>query len=226
MLLDHQVSGVIFAGGSYALADASHEHYRRLTDRGLPVVLVNAGVDELGFPRVSTDDAVAVEQAYGHLRSLGHERIGLVLGPEDHVPSRRKLTAMGRVAGWDAGTEWVERSSFSMEGARVAATKLVDRGISGIICASDVLALGAIRAVRRLGRSVPDDVSVVGYDDSAFMTCTDPPLTTVRQPIETMGQAAVDLLVTQIEGGGVLTDELLFEPELVVRGSTAPTPRR
>ncbi|MEG3633060.1 LacI family DNA-binding transcriptional regulator [Micromonospora palythoicola] len=226
MLLDHQVSGVIFAGGSYALADASHEHYRRLTDRGLPVVLVNAGVDELGFPRVSTDDAVAVEQAYGHLRSLGHERIGLVLGPEDHVPSRRKLTAMGRVAGWDAGTEWVERSSFSMEGARVAATKLVDRGVSGIICASDVLALGAIRAVRRLGRSVPDDVSVVGYDDSAFMTCTDPPLTTVRQPIETMGQAAVDLLVTQIEGGGVLTDELLFEPELVVRGSTAPTPRR
>nr|WP_230417197.1 LacI family DNA-binding transcriptional regulator [Micromonospora tarapacensis] len=226
MLLDHQVSGVIFAGGSYALADASHEHYRRLTDRGLPVVLVNAGVDALGFPRVSTDDAVAVEQAYGHLHSLGHERIGLVLGPEDHVPSQRKLTAMRPVAGWADDVEWVERSSFSMEGARVAATKLVDRGITGIICASDVLALGAIRAVRRLGRSVPDDVSVVGYDDSVFMTCTDPPLTTVRQPIETMGQAAVDLLVTQIEGGGVLTDELLFEPELVVRGSTAPTPRR
>lgn len=82
MLLDHQVSGVIFAGGSYALADAPHDHYRRLTERGLPVVLVNAGVDELGFPRVSTDDAVAVEQAYGHLRSLGHERIGMVLGPE------------------------------------------------------------------------------------------------------------------------------------------------
>ncbi|TDB85664.1 LacI family transcriptional regulator, partial [Micromonospora fluostatini] len=111
------------------------------------------------------------------------------------------------------------------EGARVAATKLVDRGATGVICASDVLALGTIRAVRRLGRTVPGDVSVVGFDDSAFMTCTDPPLTTVRQPIETMGQAAVDLLVTQIEGGGVLADELLFEPELVVRGSTAPSPR-
>ncbi|MFD0784861.1 LacI family DNA-binding transcriptional regulator [Micromonospora azadirachtae] len=226
MLLDHQVSGVIFAGGSYALADAPHDHYRRLTDRGLPVVLVNAGVDELGFPRVSTDDAVAVEQAYGHLRSLGHERIGMVLGPEGHVPSRRKLAAVARIAGWADPAEWVERSSFSMEGARVAASKLVDRGVTGVICASDVLALGAIRAVRRLGRSVPGDVSVVGYDDSAFMTCTDPPLTTVRQPIETMGQAAVDLLVTQIEGAGVLHDELLFEPELVVRGSTAPAPGR
>ncbi|RGC69125.1 DNA-binding transcriptional regulator CytR [Micromonospora sp. MW-13] len=106
MLLDHQVSGIIFAGGSYALAGASHDHCRRLTDRGLPVVLVNAGVD-----------------------------------------------------------------------------------------------------------------------DSAFMTCTDPPLTTVRQPIETMGQAAVDLLVTQIDGAGVLRDELLFEPELVVRGSTSPATR-
>jgi DNA-binding LacI/PurR family transcriptional regulator len=229
MLLDHQVSGVIFAGGSYALADAKHDHYRRLTERGLPVVLVNAGVDELGFPRVSTDDAVAVEQAYGHLRSLGHDRIGMVLGPADHVPSRRKLAAMRQVAGWsgrDDEVACVERSSFSMEGARVAATKLIERGVTGVICASDVLALGTIRSARRLGRRVPEDISVVGFDDSAIMTCTDPPLTTVRQPIETMGQAAVDLLVTQIEGVGVTPDELLFEPELVVRGSTAPAPRR
>jgi LacI family repressor for deo operon, udp, cdd, tsx, nupC, and nupG len=226
MLLDHQVSGVIFAGGSYALTDASHEHYRRLTERGLPVVLVNAGVDELGFPRVSTDDAVAVEQAYGHLRSLGHERIGMVLGPEGHVPSRRKLNALLQVTDSTEAENWVERSSFSMEGARVAATKLVERGVTGIICASDVLALGAIRAARRLGRSVPDDVSVVGFDDSAFMTCTDPPLTTVRQPIETMGQAAVDLLVSQIDEAREFSDELLFEPELVVRGSTGPVRRQ
>jgi DNA-binding LacI/PurR family transcriptional regulator len=225
MLLEHQVSGVIFAGGSYALADAQHDHYRRLTDRGLPVVLVNAGIDELDFPRVSTDDGVAVEQAYGHLRSLGHQRIGMVLGPEDHVPSRRKLAAFAQVAGSSEAEAYVGRCGFSMESARVVAPRLIERGVTGIICASDVLALGTIRAARRLGRSVPDDVSVVGFDDSVFMTCTDPPLTTVRQPIETMGQAAVDLLVNQIEGAGVLHDELLFEPELVVRGSTAPAPR-
>jgi DNA-binding LacI/PurR family transcriptional regulator len=65
-------------------------------------------------------------------------------------------------------------------------------------------------------------VSIVGYDDSAFMNCTEPPLTTVRQPIEAMGRAAVDLLVRQIEGGAVEVGELLFEPELVVRASTAP----
>ena len=223
MLLDHQVSGVVFAGGSYALAGAEHGHYKQLLDRRMPVVMVNAGVNA-GFPHISTDDAVAVEQAYGHLRSLGHERIGLVLGPEDHVPSRRKLAAVAGVAGWDAPeSQWpVERTNFSMESARLAASRLIARGVTGMICASDVLALGSIRAARRLGLEVPSDVSVVGFDDSVLMTCTDPPLTTVRQPIELMGQAAVDILVNQIEGAPGTTDELLFEPELVVRGSTAP----
>jgi LacI family transcriptional regulator, repressor for deo operon, udp, cdd, tsx, nupC, and nupG len=222
MLLDHQVSGVVFAGGSYALAEAEHGHYRQLLDRRMPVVMVNAGVEGLGFPHISTDDAVAVEQAYGHLRSLGHERIGMVLGPEDHMPSRRKLAGVAKMAGWTDPEAWVERTNFSMESARLAAARLIQRGITGMICASDVLALGSIRAARRLGLDVPADVSVVGFDDSALMTCTDPPLTTVRQPIEMMGQAAVDLLVNQIEGSGVQPDELLFEPELVVRGSTGP----
>jgi LacI family repressor for deo operon, udp, cdd, tsx, nupC, and nupG len=225
MLLEHQVSGVIFGGGDYAMADAGHDHYHRLRDLKLPVVLVNAGVDGLGHPSVSADDAVAVEQALGHLVSLGHKRVGALLGPEGHVPSRRKRAALEAAAdGYDGVEHRVARSSFSMEGARAAATTLVEDGVTAIVCASDVLALGAIRAVRRLGRRVPEDVSVVGYDDSAIMTCTDPPLTTVRQPIEAMGQAAVDLLVNQMTGADILTDELLFEPELVVRGSTAPAP--
>jgi DNA-binding LacI/PurR family transcriptional regulator len=67
-------------------------------------------------------------------------------------------------------------------------------------------------------------VSVVGYDDSALMNCTEPPLTTVRQPIEPMGKSVIDLLVGQIAGGAGSDEELLFEPELVVRGSTGPAP--
>ncbi|WP_405149770.1 LacI family transcriptional regulator [Sphaerisporangium sp. NBC_01403] len=225
MLLEQQVSGVVFAGGHYAEADAPHEHYHRLLGLRLPVVLVNAATASLDFPRVSTDDAVAVEQAFSHLMSLGHERIGLVLGPEDHVPSRRKLKAFtlaARRAGLEIGPGAVERSLFSLEGGQAVATRLVREGITGIICASDPLALGAIRAVRRLGLSVPQDVSIVGFDDSAFMNCTNPPLTTVRQPIEAIGRAAVTLLVNQIEGAPATAEELLFEPELVVRGSTAP----
>lgn len=223
MLLEQQVSGMVFASGDHTEADAPHEHYQRLADVRLPVVLVNAASDDLDFPRVSTDDAVAVEQAFGHLASLGHERIGIALGPADHVPSRRKLAAFGRIAermGLRCGADCVERTMFSIEGGQAAAGRLIDRGITGIVCASDIMALGAIRAARRAGLSVPGQVSVVGYDDSPLMSCTEPPLSTVRQPIEAMGRAAVAMLVSQIEGTAVAHDELLFEPELVVRGST------
>jgi DNA-binding LacI/PurR family transcriptional regulator len=225
MLLDQHVSGVVFAGGHYAEADAPHAHYERLLQRRLPVVLFNAAVEHLGYPQVSTDDAVAVEQAYGHLTSLGHERIGMIVGPQDHIPTRRKLAAYAEMVAKDGGSvvpEMIEHAMFALEGGHAAATRLLRHGVTGIICASDPLALGAIRAVRRAGLSVPDDVSVVGFDDSAFMNCTDPPLTTVRQPIEALGRAAVTLLVNQIEGANVADDELLFEPELVVRGSTGP----
>ncbi|MFI6297188.1 LacI family DNA-binding transcriptional regulator [Nonomuraea sp. NPDC050790] len=225
MLLDQHVSGVVFAGGHYAESDAPHEHYYRLLDVRLPVVLINAATEGLAFPRVSTDDVVAVEQAFGHLASLGHDRIGMVLGPEDHMPSRRKLEAFQAEtakAGMVFDPEAVERGLFSLEGGQAVTTRLVKKGITGIICASDVLALGAVRAVRRLGMSVPDDVSVVGFDDSAFMNCTNPPLTTVRQPIEAIGRTAVTLLVNQVDGTAGSVEELLFEPELVVRGSTAP----
>jgi len=225
MLLEHQVSGVIFSGGLYAQAAADHEHYVRLRERGLPAVLVNAAYDDLGFPRISVDDRSAVEQAFTHLRSLGHARIGMVLGPQDHVPSARKLAAFQELcASHGTAPELVERGMFSMEGGQAAGRRLLRHGATGVICASDVMALGVVRAARREGLSVPDEVSVVGFDDSALMSCTDPPLTTVRQPIESMGRSAVAVLVNQIGGAPVSSEEMLFQPELVVRGSTGPVP--
>ena len=229
MLLDQHVSGLIFVGGNYAGLKAPHEHYFELAERSMPVVLINAGSDALDFPRVSTDDAVALEQAYGHLSALGHQRIGLIVGPEDHVPSLRKVEAYRRLqaeTSKPAESASVEWSGFTLEAGRAAATRLIRRGVTGIVCGSDPLALGAIRAVRRAGQDVPRDVSVVGFDDSVLMTCTDPPLTTVRQPIEALGRAAVSVLVGLIEGAPAATEELLFEPELVVRGSTGPSPDR
>ncbi len=223
MLLDQHVAGMVFAGGNFAEADSPHDHYKLLLERGVPAVLVNAAAEHLGYPRVCVDDAAAVEQALGHLLSLGHRRVGLVIGPDDHMPSRRKLaafTALAQRAGIDTA-DAVVHTMFSVEAGHAAAARLVQAGITGIVCGNDPLALGAIRAVRRLGMSVPGDVSVVGYDDSALMTCTDPPLTTVRQPIDAMGRAVVSTLAQQVEGSTVASAELLFEPELVVRGSTA-----
>jgi DNA-binding LacI/PurR family transcriptional regulator len=227
LLLSHRVSGVVFAGGLYAQADAPHDHYRLLAERHLPTVMVNASIEGLPFPRVSCDDAVAADQAMNHLRSLGHTRIGLLMGPPDHIPSQRKIAAARAQAaevGLPLDPNDIVHSLYSLEAAQASATRLLARGVTGIVCASDPMALGAIRAVRRAGRSVPRDVSIVGFDDSALMNCTDPPMTTVRQPIEPMGRMVIDLLVGQMAGGAVSTDEYFFEPELVVRGSSGPAP--
>ncbi len=226
LLLQQQVSGVVFIGGEYSEQNASHEHYERLRELNLPTVLVNAPIEELGFPTVSTDDSVAMEQAWSHLRQLGHERIGLVLGPQDHVPSQRKLAAARRVSGDGLPDELVAHSLYSLEAGQAAAARLIAAGATAVICASDPLALGAVRAVRRAGLHVPHDVSVIGFDDSALMNSVDPPLTTVRQPIEPMGRMIIELLVGQITGAATVTDEYLFEPELVVRGSTGPAIQR
>ncbi len=207
LLLQHQVTGVVFAGGLYAQADAPHGHYARACASG--------SCRPCWSTRPSTASASRASRAttrwpwsrrWATSISLGHTRIGLLLGPPDHVPSNRKLEAARgrwRTAGSPLPSTHVVRSLYSLEAAQAAALRLLGAGVTGIVCASDPMALGAIRAARRAGLAVPADVSVVGYDDSALMNCTEPPLTTVRQPIEAMGRMVIELLVGQMDGAAV-----------------------
>jgi DNA-binding LacI/PurR family transcriptional regulator len=225
LMLQQQVSGVIFVGGNYTEAEAPHEHYDRLRQVKLPTVLVSAPVPGIDFATVSTDDVSAAEQAVSHLHQLGHRRIGLLLGPAGHVPSQRKRDGAERVLkrlGSELDPTLVVNGLYSIESGQAGASRLFAAGATGVVCASDPLALGAVRAARRLGLDVPGDVSVIGYDDSILMGFTEPPLTTVRQPIDAMGRTVIDLLLGQIAGTSSPGDELLFEPELVLRGSTGP----
>ena len=222
MLLRQNVAGIVFVGGSYA--DAGPEQGRALRDQRVPVVLINAADENLGAVRVTVDDAHAATQALTHLASLGHERIGMLLGPVGHVPSVRKLGAFSaflRARGQGADLpKLVAHTMFSMDGGAAAVPRLVAAGATAVVCASDALALGAIRRLRKTGLAVPEDVSVVGFDDSPYMIATDPPLTTVRQPVQLMAAAAATALLEQMEGRSGPEEELLFEPELIVRSST------
>lgn len=215
-LLEQEVSGIFFVGGASGDAHVPHDFLVQLGNRGIPVVLVGAAAQELPFERVSIDDEAATRAAHAHLRSLGHERIGLVVGPPGHVASRRRKRVFA-----DLGpAELVEHAMFTIEGGQLAASLLIERKATAVIFASDTLALGGLRAARRAGLDVPGDFSVVGSDDSFLMTCADPPLSTVRQPVEAMGAAALTLMAGQIEGGPASNRELLFEPELVIRASS------
>ncbi len=231
MLLDRQVSGIVFVSGLHADTTTDPERYRRLVDRPLPIVLVNGYRDGIAAPFVSCDDRLAGELAVSHLVALGHRRIGLISGPERYVPVQRKVAGfratMTRLLGSSASEldELVSLSLFGVEGGQAAAARLLDRGVTGIACGSDLMALGAIRAARQRGLSVPGDVSVVGYDDSPLIAFTDPPLTTVQQPVLPMAVAAARALVDEIRGQGAPHSEYVFAPDLVVRSSTAVAAR-
>lgn len=227
MLLEHGVDGIVFVSGLHADTTASVERYHRLRSRGLPIVLVNGFAEGVDAPSVSTDDVAAMDLAVRHLVSLGHRSIGLSIGPDRFVPAKRKVAAFGanlaRHLGTDA-TGHVVTTLFTVEGGQAAAAELIASGHTAIVCGSDLMALGAIRAARSRGLRVPEDISVIGYDDSPLIAFTDPPLTTVRQPVQAMGHAAVSALVAEISGVRSPRTELLFHPELIVRESTGTAP--
>ncbi|GIH27583.1 HTH-type transcriptional regulator MalR [Acrocarpospora phusangensis] len=228
LLIDRGVSGIVFVSGLHADVTARMDRYTRLTDRGLPIVLVDGYNENIPAPFISPDDRLATRLAVQHLVDLGHERIGLALGQRRFVPVIRKIDGfrqvMAQLLGVTDTAELVQHSLFTVEGGQAAAGALFDRGCTGVFCASDLMALGAVRAARERGLSVPGDVSVVGFDDSPLIPFTDPPLTTVRKPIGAMASAAVETLLDVISGTAAKNLELMFQPELVVRGSTGSGP--
>ncbi|WP_199566766.1 LacI family DNA-binding transcriptional regulator [Streptomyces triticagri] len=227
MLVDRGVDGIVYVSGLHADTTADMRRYDRLRAEGVPFVMINGFSPEVRAPFVSPDDRAAMRLAVTHLLSLGHERIGLALGPQRFVPVQRKLegfvTTLREQRGIDPAEAelLVEHSLYSLEGGQAAAAALLDRGCTAIVCASDLMALGAVRTARQRGLAVPDEVSVVGFDDSPLIAFTDPPLTTVRQPVTAMGLAAVRALLEEIAGTPAPHSEYVFLPELVVRGSTA-----
>lgn len=227
-LLDRGVSGIIFVSGIHAVQGTDPARYATLVDNGLPTVLVNGFLPGIGATCISADDAAAADLAVSHLAQLGHRRIGLAVGQRRYQPVVRRVAgfrdAMRRHVDpelTDARLEeLVEYTVFSVEGGESAAHTLLDRGATAVVCGSDLMAIGAIEAARRRGLRVPEDLSVVGSDDSKLIQYTNPPMTTVRQPVDAMGAAAATGLVEQINGAPALSSELLFRPELVMRSTT------
>lgn len=198
----------------------------RLVERGVPTVL--GGRPFEGHPPVTWVDADNVggaQQATEHLLRSGRRTVATVAGPLDMVAARDRLTGY-RQARADAGLpvdpELEAVGGFTRTGGRDATRELLERRpeIDAIVAASDLAAAGALEVLRESGRQVPGDVAVTGFDDSITATSVDPPLTTVRQDLVTMGAAMVRLLLEQLDG--TASDEptqLVLPTELVRRAS-------
>ncbi len=225
VLLDRAVSGIVFVNGEHADTAASHARYAELADRDVPVVLVNGRVEGLDLPTVSVDEVHAARQSVRHLAALGHRRIGLAVGPRRYVSTTGKLTGylegMERT-GLDTDPSLLAETVYSVEGGHAAGVMLLDAGATAVVCGSDLMALGVIRAAHERDLDVPGDLSVVGFDDAGLLAYVEPPLTSNRQPIRPMSTAVVRLLTERMAGQATATTELRFRAELVVRRSTGP----
>lgn len=226
VLKDQAVTGIVLVSGEHADTSADHSRYHDLRAEGLPLVLVNGRDDDLrDIAAVTVDHAEVTRLAVAHLASLGHRRIGLALGPTRYVTAGR--LQLGYVDGLERARLPVDPTLmtdtiYGIEGGHAAGLTLLPRGATALVCASDRMALGVIRAVREIGLDVPSEISVVGFDDAGPNAYFDPPLTSVQQPFERMADAVVQLLTAQIADAEAGTPELTFRPELVVRGSTGP----
>jgi DNA-binding LacI/PurR family transcriptional regulator len=228
MLLARGVEGMVFVSPESSDTAASHGHYRQLKDEGVHMVFVNGGMPSLDVPDVCVDEQAAGYLATRHLIELGHERIGFVCGPARSMPSRLKA------AGWEVALEeaglrhdpaLVAHAPYGTAGGVAGAARLLESvRPSGVICSSDLMALGAISEVRRRGMSVPGDVSVVGFDDIPLASYCTPALTTLAQPIAEIARAAIDGLLADLEGSPAthVPHSRVFRPRLVARASTAP----
>lgn len=226
MMLERGGAGIIFVSGIHADTHANLERYEQLRAQRIPLVMVNGYLEGADAICISDDDRTAMRLTVDHLVSLGHRRIGLAVGPERYTPVIRKLAgfhAALEAHGLDAESR-VVHTLFTLEGGRAAALALLEQGATAIVCASDLMAFGAIRACNARRLSVPRDVSVVGYDDSALAAFAGPALTTIRQAVPEMSKAAALMLLDEIAGKPAHRHEYLFQPELVVRASTGAAP--
>jgi DNA-binding LacI/PurR family transcriptional regulator len=225
MLVDRGVAGMIFVSCEMTNLEGEHGHYRRLMDEGTRIVFVNGTLNGFDVPSVGVDERAAGELATRHLIELGHTRIGFAAGLKHYLPTQRK--ASGRSAALRSvglePDELVAYSGFDVAGGRAALAELLDRDDppTGVICGSDVMAIGVLQEAGERGLNVPGDLSVVGFDGIAS-EWTQPRLTTIEQPIADIAETAVDALQRLIAEPGRSLPHFVFRPQLRLGGSTAP----
>jgi LacI family transcriptional regulator len=225
-LLDRLMHGTT-DGAVLMLPEESNAELRALQETGYPFVVVDPRVQlDQGIPAVSASNASGARAGVEHLLSLGHRRIGAILGPPDWMATTERLNGYRSAlatAGVLPAPDLVVESDFSIESGEAAAASLLDlpERPTAIFGFNDNVAIGALRAAQARGLTVPDDLSLVGFDDSEQSGLVTPALTTVRQPLAEMGRMAVSLLLRLLDRQRVEAMNIELATRLVVRESTA-----
>lgn len=198
-----------------------------ISSRGLPMVIGGRSGGDMDAPWVDVDNERGAVLATELLVATGCRVVATITGPFDMTAGRDRYAgyrAALRAAGRPLTDDLVATGDFSRESGATAMAELLDRrpDIDGVFCANDPMAAAALRVLREAGRRVPEDVSVVGFDDSSLALTTHPSLTTVSQHLEDMGRAMVDLLLEQVRDPDAASANRLLDVSLIERESTRP----
>ena len=215
-------------GALLVTTDLDPALHAELKELQVPAVVIDpAGVPSLDVPTIGAANWAGGVSATEHLAGLGHRRIGFVAGTPTLWCSRARLD--GYRAGLDSAGLPFDRSlvvegDFGYASGFRAASRMLElpEPPTAVFAANDQMALGVYEAVRRSGRRVPEDVSVVGFDDLPETRWSSPPMTTVRQPLVQMGKLAARTVLRLVQGEQVESPRIELATELVVRDSTAP----
>ena len=226
-LIAHRVEGIVIA----PVSDRSSAQLRRLDRFGVPCVLVDRTVPGAGYDAVLGDSLAGAQQLVEHLISLGHRRIGLIVESDEVSTARdrrRGYEAALEAAGIPLDPSLVVEAAVDPGGGSEGMRRLLeleDRP-TAVFTVNNLVALGAVEAVRAAGLEVPDDIALVCFDDIEYASRMYPFLTAMEQPAETFGSLATQLLVERIEGRGPARRHTVVLPgEFVVRKSCGASQR-
>jgi LacI family transcriptional regulator len=231
VLLANRVDGLILASSGLIPTVGSHDAVGRILEAGAPCVVVDRDLGETPVDQVLVDNDQGGYLAGQHLIALGHRRIACLVGPSDLTPSAGRIAGFQRAladAGLAVAAEGLVRGNGRPDGGAAAARQLLERGldVTAIFAFNDQMATGAIGALQRAGLRVPQDISVVGFDDIPLSAAIYPALTTIAQPIGEMGTIGVRLLLDRIARGHpkghAPYQRVWLSTRLVVRESTGP----
>ncbi|MEU4393103.1 LacI family DNA-binding transcriptional regulator [Kribbella sp. NPDC023855] len=175
---------------------------------------------EVPVASVDVDNVAGARTAIEYLLSIGRRKLGTVAGPLDMTAGLDRLTGYKEVVAEAGIPEAVAYGDFTADGGEQATLRLLDEypDLDGIFVANDLMATATLRVLSQLGKRVPEDVAVVGFDDSVVATTTTPKLTTVRQPVEKLGARLAEILLAKLAGADLTSPEI-YDTELIIRGS-------
>jgi LacI family transcriptional regulator len=199
VLLEKQVDGLIVSP-----ARATSPQLEGLVRDGVPVVFLDRYVRDIEAPVVRSDGRRAVDELVEHMMSFGHEKLAIISGPSETVPGRERLEAFlnfRRESGFETMRELLN----------------LEEPPTAVFAANNLMALGALQALKRAGVRVPEDMSFASFDDVSWFELVEPSITAIAQPVSELGIAAAEMLPALV--GGEEAESVILDAELVVRGS-------